>query len=414
MDASEFCKAIKEVFNSLQNVDNSSEQYQKNYYFLTELERLLINDSMEESLKMTSASILFEGYYRHLDIDNFILKRALSAIKAKRWEQHFGTPTVTFLLSYKSQIDLTKQLFDEFSTVSQPKHDLPWLVKEMKDFAVDNENGVIIDPKSISRIEVPGKNEFTGIFTKTLNPFGGFTTTPCDPVSQQFIQHAAIASKCGGKVLEIGAAFGAATLEAIAKGATVFCNDIEPANLAVVRRRFIEMNEGQIESITGDSNKLVLIPGALPEELMGLPERFFDAILICRVLHFFRGTKIEESLFLLSKLLAPGGKIYIVCETPYLKNWQRFLPELNRRIESGVEWPGEITNPAEYESSGRAASLPKFVHWITKEVLERSLSRTGFDIEHSAYINRQGQFPEDLLLPEEGKESVGAIGAIKL
>lgn len=54
----------------------------------------------------------------------------------------------------------------------------------------------------------------------------------------------------------------------------------------------------------------------------------------------------------MSKLLAPEGKIYIVCETPFLKNWQRFIPEFNRRVGNKVEWPGEITEPAEYEVVG--------------------------------------------------------------
>ena len=44
-------------------------------------------------------------------------------------------------------------------------------------------------------------------------------------------------------MLEIGAAFGAATLEAIAKGATVFCNDIDPENLAVVTKTFLETTD---------------------------------------------------------------------------------------------------------------------------------------------------------------------------
>ncbi|HHS8321905.1 TPA: class I SAM-dependent methyltransferase [Legionella anisa] len=410
MDVSEFYQAIKTVLEELHNSDELPSQSLKDQFFLSELDKLLINNSIDESLKMTRASILFEGFYRHLDETDVCLKQKLSFVKAKRWEQHFGTPTVTFLLSYKIQIDSTKQLFDQFSTAKQTEHDFPWLVNKGKDFVVDEENNLIADPKSISRVEIPERRESTGIFTKTHNPFGGFTTTPCDPISQQFIQHAAIASKSGGKVLEIGAAFGAATLEAIAKGATVFCNDIEPDNLAVVQKRLLESTDDKTETITGDSNKLILIPGALPDELTGLPEKYFDAILICRVLHFFTGKKIEESLALLSRLLAPGGKIYIVCETPYLKNWRRFLPEFNRRIESDVEWPGEITNPAEYENSGRATSLPKFVHWITKEILERSLFRTGFEIEQSEYINRKGQFPDDLLLPEYGKESVGAIG----
>ena len=132
--------------------------------------------------------------------------------------------------------------------------------------------------------------------------------------------------------------------------------------------------------------------------------------MICRVLHFFTGEKIEESLQLLSTLLTPGGKIYIVCETPFLKNWDLFIPELNKRIEAGVEWPGEITNTDEFDRSGRAASSSRFINWITKEVLERSISKAGLHVEHAAYINRAGQFPEDLLRPEEGKESIGAIG----
>ena len=172
----------------------------------------------------------------------------------------------------------------------------------------------------------------------------------------------------------------------------------------------METTDDSSESLTGDSSRLVLVPGELPNELIGLPEKHFDAILICRVLHFFSGSKIEESLALLAKLLAPKGKIYIVCETPFLRNWQRFIPEFNRRVEENEEWPGEITEPAKYESSGRASSLPKFVHWITKEVLDRSLVKAGFSVEHSEYINRKGQFPDDLLLPEQGKESIGAIG----
>jgi SAM-dependent methyltransferase len=368
----------------------------------------IIKGEASESLRMTRASVLFEGLYRHLSDSPF--KEELSRIRAKRWAHHFGTPTITFLLSYKTQIDRTEKLFNELTTEAELPADVPWDISSEKGFAVDLGNNVIADPSSIARVEPRHEREVTGIFTKTHNPFGGFTTTPCDPVSQQFITHAARSATTGGKVLEIGAAFGAATLEAIAKGATVFCNDIDPANLAVVRQRFLETTDESSDSVTGDSSKLVLVPGALPQELIGLPEKYFDAILICRVLHFFSGAKIDESLALMSNLLAPGGKIYIICETPFLKNWQRFVPEFNRRVDNDVEWPGEITEPAMYESSGRAASLPKFVHWITKEVLERSLVRAGFSIEHAAYINRSGQFPEDLLLPEHGKESVGAIG----
>ncbi|WP_392538577.1 class I SAM-dependent methyltransferase [Legionella sp. 227] len=407
MEFLDFCKAIQEA---VENDNKNNGVSEKNLILLAELDKIIKSDEVNKSLSMTQATILFEGFYHHLSTES--LKKDLQIIRAKRWEHHFGTPTITFLLSFKLQIDKTTKLFDELTLEAESTIDFPWLISKIEGFSIDHDNNVVTDPKSVSRVDAPLTREITGIFTKTHNPFGGFTTTPCDPVSQRFIEHAALSAKKGGKVLEIGAAFGAATLEAIAKGATVFCNDIDPENLAVVRQRFMETTDDSSESLTGDSSKLILVPGELPNELIGLPEKQFDAILICRVLHFFSGAKIEESLALLSKLLAPNGKIYIVCETPFLRNWQRFIPELNRRVENKEEWPGEITEPAKFESSGRASSLPKFVHWITKEVLDRSLLKAGFSIEHSEYINRSGQFPEDLLLPEYGKESIGAIGVI--
>ncbi|MFO2563996.1 class I SAM-dependent methyltransferase [Legionella pneumophila serogroup 1] len=405
MEFLDFCKAIQETIEKFNESNGVSE---KNLILLTELDKIIRSNEVNKSLCMTQATILFEGFYRHLS--NESLKNDFQIIRAKRWERHFGTPTITFLLSFKTQIDQTTKLFNELTLKTEPPIELPWNISKIDGFSIDLDNNIVTDPKSVSRVEAPSSRESTGIFTKTHNPFGGFTTTPCDPVSQRFIEHAALSAKQGGKVLEIGAAFGAATLEAIAKGATVFCNDIDPENLAVVRQRFLETTEESSESLTGDSRRLILVPGELPNELIGLPEKHFDAILICRVLHFFSGSKIEESLALLAKLLAPKGKIYIVCETPFLRNWQRFIPEFNRRVEDNEEWPGEITEPAKYESSGRASSLPKFVHWITKEVLDRSLVKAGFSVEHSEYINRSGQFPEDLLLPEYGKESIGAIG----
>jgi ubiquinone/menaquinone biosynthesis C-methylase UbiE len=402
VDSLAFFQSVLDVFEK-QNEITSSEVYR---YFLSQLEAIALGSEVGELVKLTRMSVLFEGFYHHLE--STTLKQALVPVKANRWHNHFGTPTVDFLLSFKERIDRTKLFFDSF--MEADSQEAPWLLNREVDLVEDTNNAVLINPQSISQVETPPAREITGIFTKTHNPFGGFTTTACDPVSQRFIEHSASVAKDGGKVLEIGAAFGAATLEAIAKGATVFCNDIEPKNLAVVNNRYMTMEGNNSEPLTRADNKLVLVPGEFPSELVGLPENYFDAILISRVLHFFTGMKIEESLALMSKLLTPGGKIYIVCETPFLKNWQKFIPEYNSRVADKIEWPGEITEPAEYESSGRASSLPAFVHWITKEILERCLRRTGFDVEKVTYINRSGQFPDDLLLPEYGQESVGAIG----
>lgn len=395
-------KAIENVFS-----EHNYLYSEKTQYFLLQLQNISYEE-MDTTLKMTNMSVLFEGFYQHrIDAQ---LKKALFGVRASRWKHHFGIPTVPFLLTYKKQIAQTVRFFEGFSARARVSDDLPWLYIAQGDVLLDPENEVIVDPHSIDRIAKPFHREDKGKFTKTYNPQGGFTTGPCDPISQQFIEHAKASVSRGGKVLEIGAAFGSATLEALATGATVYCNDINPENLAVVRRRFLENSTHLSESASGDDSQLILLPGALPEELQSLPENSFEAILICRVLHFFTGKKIEESLHLLSKLLTPGGKIYVVCETPYQKNWQKFIPEFNNRVARNEEWPGEITNPAAYEQEGRVSSLPKIVHWMTKEIIERCLSRANLTVECAGYINRAGQFPTGILLPQYKKESVGVIG----
>ena len=408
MDVLDFFEACRIKMES-GNSHFTPQQVATNNFFLMALKKLTEDNKIDPLLNRTRSMVLFEGFYGHLHEGD--LKHLMAQIRARRWVHHFGMPTITFLLSYQQQIDDTQKVFHCYVKGERLRM-TPWIVHKEKHFAVDNQNHVIVDPNSIFRVEAPPHKEIIGVFTKTHNPLGGCTIPPCDPISQRFIEHAAAIGNRGGKVLEIGAAFGAASLAAIAKGANLFCNDIDARNLAVVRQRFLESTSLQEStSITGDENKLTLLPGALPDELYGLPATSFDAILICRVLHFFTGEKIAESLRLISTLLTPGGKIYIVCETPFLKNWDLFIPELNKRVAQGVEWPGEITNTDEFDRSGRASSSSRFIHWITKEVLERSILRAGLNVEHAAYINRAGQFPEDLLRPEEGKESIGAIGS---
>ncbi|WP_028373631.1 class I SAM-dependent methyltransferase [Legionella lansingensis] len=377
---------------------------------LKELEEIACDEFVEPIYKMTKMTIFFEGFYQALQDDSQI-KKELLQIRLQRWEKHYGVPTLGFLLSYKSQIEEISHQF-KMLTDSGLSDLNKQTNKQTNPYTThDDENNVIIDSCVTAKVPLPTQKEETGQFLKTYNPFGGFTTAPCDPYSQKFIEYAETVAKSGGKVLEIGAAFGAASLRALAQGVDVFCNDIEPQNLAVVHQRFAKENPDTEEFASGDYKKLVFIPGSFPHELQGLPKEHFDAILLCRVLHFSSGDTIESSLKLLRTLLKPNGKLFIVCETPYLKNWKNFIPEYEKKVAEGIEWPGEIQNPSQYESSGRATSLPKFVHWITKEVLDRSLQRTNFFIERSSYIDRKDQFPDDLLL--DARESVGAV-AIKI
>lgn len=143
---------------------------------------------------------------------------------------------------------------------------------------------------------LPKAEDTSGFFIPTMNQIG-YMTTHLDPYSQMFVDYAAI---CKGKVLEIGAAYGVASLAALAKGANVISNDIDA--------RYLELAQKQATS--EQLARLELNLAAFPHETH-FPENSLDTILICRVLHFFDGDTIMYGLKLMHQWLAPGGKLLI-------------------------------------------------------------------------------------------------------
>jgi SAM-dependent methyltransferase len=236
-------------------------------------------------------------------------------------------------------------------------------------------------------------SEVDGGLVPTLNKMG-YMTTFLDPYSETFIEYAAT---CKQPVLEIGSAYGNATLKALNNGATVVSNDLDPRHLQILR------NKCPPKALT----RLSLVTGRFPEVI--LPFDYFDAILTVRVLHFLEGKTLRNFLSRCYDILTNKGKLFVVADTPYLKDWQSFLPTFKQRLIDKAEWPGLIKNTKIFGSK-RIHQLPKLMHWIDKDILKRELKRARFDIENIEYINRI-DYPSDTQL--DGRESVGAI-AVKL
>lgn len=237
------------------------------------------------------------------------------------------------------------------------------------------------------RINLP-KADPSGYFIPTLNRTG-YMTTRLDPYSQEFVNYA---SKSISPVLDIGAAYGVATLAALENGAAVYCNDIEIKHLKIVEE--LAKQKG--------FKRLKLVPGSFPREL-NFCENKFEAILIARVLHFFDPETLDLSLKLTYKWLKPNGKLFIVADTPYLRNIAKFIPIYERRLKSDEKWPGIMSNPKEYVDN---PNFPNFIHWLDIDILKRELLKHGFIIEKIGYINRL-DYPPDRRL--DGRESVGVI-----
>ena len=227
------------------------------------------------------------------------------------------------------------------------------------------------------------------LFVPTLNQ-QGYATVNIDPFSQKFTEYA------DGTFLEIGAAFGYTTLKALENGATVIANDMDDRHLKALSETAKEKG----------LNKLQTIAAQFPSGL-NFDVESFRKILICRVLHFFSGEDIKQALKKVHNWLEVGGELYVVCETTFLTNWQKFIPEYENRKKAGVTFPGEIDDPKHWENTW-SDNLPEFVHWLDVDTLTDLFLEAGFEVVEVDYINRAGQFPSSLLL--DGRESVGIIG----
>ena len=236
----------------------------------------------------------------------------------------------------------------------------------------------------------------SGCFIQTQNK-QGFMTLELDPISQQFVDDCAAIAVNDGQVLEVGAAYGVASLKALDNGVKLIANDMDEKHLVVLACNYFGSKRGTLQTVAG----------RYPDEMI-FEKASFDAILICRVLHFMDGPQLVSVLKHTRELLKPGGKLYTVNETPYIKTWQTLIPEYERRKQQGIKWPGVFNDLSQCEMTYTAA-LPSMFHLLDKDTLQQAMVEAGFDPQAMtlAYINRAGTFPLNSLL--NGRESIGCI-----
>lgn len=227
-------------------------------------------------------------------------------------------------------------------------------------------------------------------FVPTLNKMGYMTLT-LDYFSKKWIEYAGQDKR---PALEIGAAYGVATIPALEAGAKVTANDIEAEHLNILRDRTPEAFKSQLS----------LAPGSFPDAL-SFADGVFGSILVCRVLHFFDGPKLEKAFATMASWLAKGGRVYAVTETPYLRNFQEFIPVYQKRQLSGEKYPGFVADVMDVAPE-RGKTLPKTIHFLDVNVFTRLAESVGLKVIECHTIARP-DFPKDLQW--DGRESVGLI-----
>lgn len=217
----------------------------------------------------------------------------------------------------------------------------------------------------------------------TLNRYGWIHSTG-DRITQQFLE------ECGKKSssvsLEIGAGNGAASLDALKKGAFVWVNDLSQIHLQDFTHRVSLEHSHNYKIVIGDFVDNIVLPHA-----------YFDIVLAARVLHFFDPAKLERAIVKIHDTLKPGGKIFVLAATPYLKEWESFVSEYEQRKGKGEKYPGYIENFSHYNSHFKSL-VPEKMHFLDPEVLRREFEKVGFTVLFSDFVEQEKGSIEDRAL----------------
>ena len=186
-----------------------------------------------------------------------------------------------------------------------------------------------IDLSTIPNPELPPPAEDGRI--PVFNGDGYASPNPL-PLSQEFVS---FSSTIKSPVLDIGAAFGLTSINALKKGATVICNEKEKKQLEYICH---------IKSITDEEKKrLYLKHGSILE--IDFPNNSLGAIHISRVMHFFKPNEVELFFQKAYNWLIPNGRLYIITMSQYhYANPEGFSEFYNNEIKKGVEFPGMIND----------------------------------------------------------------------
>lgn len=236
----------------------------------------------------------------------------------------------------------------------------------------------------------PPKSWVKGL-VPTLN-HTGFMFEVLDEYADDFIL---FSSSCPDEVLEMGCAYGVATIKALEAGAKVRACDIDQRHLDILRQRVPDELQPNL------TTELKGLPDA------DLPKNEFAAILCSRVLHFLNGDDIDASVKAMYRWLQPGGSLYIVADSTY-GVWRKFIPVWEANQKAGKRWPGYMESALDYLPYAVKGDQigPQFINLLSPDLLVRTCEEAGFEVRRSGWISRDDFQDQGSM---DGRENCGIL-----
>jgi len=200
----------------------------------------------------------------------------------------------------------------------------------------------------------------------------GFMEQDLNNISKSFVEES---SELEGLSLDVGCAYGIASIAALKKGSKVLASDMDQAHLDILLK---ETPEELKDNLT---TKL----GTLPN--IDFKNESFITIHCSRCLHFLTPNELIETLRNMYNWIQPGGRIYLITDTCYSGPWKNYLPEFEKKLEAGDPFPGFIENVLDCLPIPR---LPKgmtpHMNCLDPDTLSRECKSAGFEIITSKYF----------------------------
>ncbi|MGI9275399.1 MAG: class I SAM-dependent methyltransferase [Endozoicomonas sp.] len=218
-------------------------------------------------------------------------------------------------------------------------------------------------------------------------------------------------------LLDLGCAFGAQTIRALASGARVIAMDMTESHLQVLHERLPVACKSRCQTLIGE------LPGPLP-----LADNSVSGILCGDVLHFLQGVDIKRALGEMYRILLPGGVVALTMASIRMKilesshfraeveaRWRQRPDEFNGHfdqlphicIEKAREL-GQFEVAEKYEEMLKERDTPFWMNLFIDEQLQSQLETLGFRVLNCEYG------PNDLYItPIHGPEDQLRVVAVK-
>jgi polyketide synthase PksL len=231
----------------------------------------------------------------------------------------------------------------------------------------------------------------------------GWASEQLNDVSREFVEfcRTGFCSREDSAALDIGAAFGVATMAALRAGAFVVANDLDEAHLGELRRRVLadaELGEPAMA-------RLRIRPARFPRDVW-FSDGTLGAVHASNVFHFLTGNQLERGMRWIAGWLRPGGKLFVHATTPYQTAFAPYIPEFERRLAAGDRWPGWIPKLSEWSSHKKFSQMPRSVHLLDDRILRREAEAAGLVVER-VWLYCRADHPVSLRL--DGRENVGLV-----